>query len=310
MTAPAVSPLTMSRLGFIRMLYQQGIDQAARPEPLNATSVLTLHDATELLLALSAEHLGANQPREFMKYWTELDPANLPGGVKLTGRQGMNRLNSIRVALKHHGTIPGSAAVELACNDVRVFFEQTVLSVFGISFADIDMAEVIPQASVRDTVKAATAAAAAGDLTEAMGLLAEAHDDLFDVTRPQPPGGAPGRFGKAIQRGLRDSDIVAVLHQENRRARLRAGAERQLASQIDDVTNATRLMQRALRVMALGIDYWDFERFQQLTPSIAYMLTGTSQRRVPDGYAPTAEEFDFCRQFIVTLALRIADRRR
>jgi hypothetical protein len=66
-------------------------------------------------------------------------------------------------------------------------------------------------------------------------------------------------------------------------------------------------MQRALRVMVLGIDYWQFERFTRLTPSIAYYLSGAQERRVPRDYAPTADEFGFCREFIVTATLRVAE---
>ena len=49
--------------------------------------------------------------------------------------------------------------------------EENTPLVFGIAFAEIDMAEVIPQQPVADKVRAANAAAAAYDLPEAMGLL-------------------------------------------------------------------------------------------------------------------------------------------
>jgi len=84
----------MRRLAFIRLLYQQGIEQSRLPEPLKATAVLTLHDASELFLSLAADKLGANPARntQFMEYWRLLSPAQLPNGVNLSGRQGMERL--------------------------------------------------------------------------------------------------------------------------------------------------------------------------------------------------------------------------
>jgi hypothetical protein len=39
-------------------LYQQGIEQARRPEPLSLASLLTFHDSVELFLVLAADHLG------------------------------------------------------------------------------------------------------------------------------------------------------------------------------------------------------------------------------------------------------------
>jgi len=52
----------IKRLAFVRMLYQQGVEQARLPEPLNATSLLSLHDAAELLLGAMADKLDASLP--------------------------------------------------------------------------------------------------------------------------------------------------------------------------------------------------------------------------------------------------------
>src|SRR5215470_4155554 len=113
-------------------------------------------------------------------------------------RSPVGVLNDLRVALKHRGTLPGSAAVDQACSDTSSFLEVNTQLVFGLAFADIDMAEVIPQTGARDKVKTASAAAATGDLTEAMGLLAEAYDDLFRVAGPQPSPVAEA-FGQTIR---------------------------------------------------------------------------------------------------------------
>lgn len=48
----------MKNLAFIRLLHRQGIEQSLLPEPLSFTSVLTFHDAVELFLIVTAEHLG------------------------------------------------------------------------------------------------------------------------------------------------------------------------------------------------------------------------------------------------------------
>ena len=70
---------------------------------------------------------------------------------------------------------------------------------------------------------------------------------------------------------------------------------------------ATREMQLAMRVMALGIDYRQFERFTQLTPLIGYYMDGHSERHTRPGYAPTSADFEFCRQLVITAALRIVE---
>jgi hypothetical protein len=317
MTTPASGPppqptaATMRRLAFIQMFFRQGMDQSRQAEPLNVASVLTLHDTAELFLQLVGEHRGVNLPRfvHFHEYWKLLDPARDPNGVALTGERPMSRLNDLRTAFKHHGTTPSASAIEQACADVRAFLNANMPTVFGIAFDSIDMAEVIPQQIVRDKVRGATASAIGGDLVDGMCLLAEAYDDLFGIT-PGPPGrrSPAGQFGSTI-RAMAEHDIAGALRPApGDHIRRPASADhRHLASLIVSVARTTGEMQRAMQVIALGIDYRQFERFQQLTPKIFYYMDMHHERHSPPGYAPTDADFEFCRQFLVMAALRIAE---
>lgn len=299
----------MSRLAFVRLFFQQGVDQSRQPEPLNVSSVLTLHDTAELFLQVIAEHRNVNMPRfvSFPEYWKRLDPAREPNGVALSGERPMMRLNDVRSAFKHHGTLPSTPSIVQACADVRTFLEANTLTVFGMPFDTIDMTEVIPQAGVRDKARAATTAAASGDLTEAMGLLAEAYDELFGVPGPAVPPGIP-RFGPTVSPVAAQNIASALRPAPDDRSRRLVGANhQQVGSAIANLMRATLQMQLAMRVMAFGIDYRQFGRFKKLTPSIDYSIDGHSSRRTPADYAPTSADFEFCRQFTITAALRIAE---
>jgi hypothetical protein len=303
--AARLDPNTMSRLGFILVLYQQAMDQGQLPEPLNAQAVLTMHDVVELFLTVAADHLNAPVTRNtnFMDYWRLLDPANLPGGVVLGNRHGMDRLNALRVALKHHGTMPATAAVNLARADVRSFLEDSTSAVFGIPFASIDMAEVIPQHAVREMVRSSSAAAVSGDLQDAMGLLAEAYDEL----RSSLGARSLASFGRPFDRSLPKLEIYKILHHpQGRRGRPRVD-EMPLADQLFEVTEAAKQMQQGMYAMAFGIDYRQLVRFELLTPGITVHVDDHRERHVMQGYAPTQEEFDYCRQFVVTVALRLSE---
>ena len=223
--------------------------------------------------------------------------------MTLTGERPMMRLNDLRTAFKHHGTLPSSAAITQACVDVRAFLEANTLAVFGIPFDGIDMLEVIPQAGVRDKVRAATA----DDLTEAMGLLAEAYDELFGVS-PQPTPPDIALFGPTVQ-PITAHYIAPVLQPAagDRTRRPARSDYRQLASALAGMMETTRAMQDGMRVMALGIDYRQFARFERLTPKIGYFIDGHTERFTPAGYAPVSADVEFCRQFVITAALRIAE---
>ncbi|MET8763089.1 hypothetical protein [Lentzea sp. NPDC004782] len=301
----------MKRLAFIRLLHQQGIDQSRLPEPLTFTSILSFHDAVELFLILTGEHLQAtlSDRIQFMQYWTELGPRRLANGVDLSGRVAMDRLNRLRNAFKHAGAMPGAAAIEQARADLANFFEDNTPKVFGVAYDRVDMTEIVPQNQTRDKIKKAVATNFGGDRIEAMALLVEAFDELFaEVDRHSYPS-SPFSFGRRIHHPLREYDIHSILRQpsdQDSRMPIR-GAEK-LAEEFDIVRDIALSAQDALRVMVLGIDYREYERFRQLTPSV-YGTFGVSKlhRSHSDDYAPDQSEFDFCQQFVITVALRYAE---
>jgi hypothetical protein len=311
-TGPVPNPQTMKRLAFIRLLYQQGLDQSRLAEPLTFTSVLSFHDAVELFLILTGEHLGATLADhiQFMKYWSELHPQKLPGGVDLSGKVAMDRLNRMRNAFKHAGTMPGLAAIEQARADVANFFEDNTPKVFGVAFDAIDMAEIVPQAQTRQKIKAATAANATGDRIEGMALLVEAFDELFEQhlgPHEYPP--SPFNFGRNLSFQLRSHEIQSVLLQPpDQHGRMPARGAKRLAEEFETVREIAVAAQGALRVMVLGIDYRQYERFRLLTPVVLRTMNGEAERVHSPDYAPNEEEFDYCRQFVITVALRFVER--
>ena len=314
MTTPVpLDAQTMKRLAFIRLLHQQGIDQTRLPEPLTFTAVLSFHDAAEHFLILAGEHLGASLPDHtpFMKYFAELHPRKLDGGVDLSGKVGLDRLNRLRNNFKHAGTPPGSAGVEQARADVAAFFEDNTPRVFGIAYDGIDMADLIPQPEARQKTKEAAVASAAGNQIEGMALLVEAFDGLFAPHRARHQWEiSPFSFGERISYPMRSTQMESIFrHPDSGPYRWSnpGGDARRLAEQIDWVTRTAREAQGALRIIALGIDYGRYHRFRQLTPRVSLNYDETREVFHDPDYAPTVAEFDFCRQFLITVALQLAE---
>ncbi|MGO8959399.1 MAG: hypothetical protein ACLQFR_18835 [Streptosporangiaceae bacterium] len=136
-----------------------------------------------------------------------------------------------------------------------------------------------------------------------MGLLAEAYNAIFD----DGPSRSFATFGENINYPMHEHDMARLLAQPPTPKAPRPPDARPLAKQLTVMTKAVQQMQRALRIMALGIDYRRFARFEQLTPHIAWYADGHQERLTQPGYDPTAEEFEYCRQFLVTVALRMAE---
>lgn len=301
-----LSPDEASRLAFIRYLHHQGTQQASLPEPQSSAAVLLLHDAVEAFLLLAAEHLGTAAPREFGQYWDALSPAKMTGGVSLAVKQGMTRLNKIRVNLKHHGVQPGKAAIDQGIADTATFFAENAPLVFGVDYDQVSMADVIEQEKVRELVHKAEAAKADGDYVSAMVALSDACDLLLRPRGPDYGSPSPLRFGKDIpwhgsdrvKKGLKPPGSVRGID-------IHATDRKYLADHIGALTETVKALQAAARVTTLGIDYAAYQRFVRLTPVHADMINGVRRYQAPKGYAPTEPDVEFCYQFVVSVSLRL-----
>lgn len=304
MTA-SLSPMIMNRLAFIRLLYLQGMDQAELPEPLIYMSVLTLHDTVELFLGLAADHIGVNIPDHlsFMRFWDELHP-NKAGssGVQLSGRNAMGRLNRLRNGFKHAGALPGKAAVEQARVETTAFLDAETPAVFGIRFADIDMADVVMQRKARRKLKAA-ARIDERNMIQAMAILAEAFAAVvWPAILPDNPRGTTLSFGPDVYEAVKGHDLRRLLPVAES-----DGFRAHVGEQIDSLTKTTKGLQSGLRIIALGIDYGRYQRFLATTPDVYLTMDGARHVDHTDTYAPTIRDFQWCYGFVIEVALRVTE---
>ncbi|WP_327238847.1 hypothetical protein OG243_44520 [Streptomyces sp. NBC_01318] len=308
----------MKNLAFIRLLHRQGIEQSLLPEPLSFTSVLTFHDAVEMFLIVTAEHLGAvlKDRDPFIKRFFEgLHPSVFPSGVELQGQYGVKRLNDLRNGFKHTAGFPGPQAINDAKADTARFLEENTPRVFGLTFEGIDLAEVVQHDQTRAHLKRAAHLDAEGKRMEAMGTLAVAFEQLMtdQVNDAEAARGLSAySFGTRMsQHALRRDQVQAVLHQPDHASRRGAPtrAAETLAREYTHTRDVTRALQEGMRLMALGVDFHQYQRFTQLTPAVGYTYGNGAEPRysAEPGYAPNQIEFDFCRQFVITVALRLIE---
>ena len=295
----ALDPQTAKRLAFIRLVYDQGVQQSRLPAPLNATALLSLHDAVELFLVLVGDHIGAQLDRRtnFLDYWDRLKRAS--NGVHLSHIAGMRRLNDHRNGLKHAGNMPLPDVIEQSRVDVRAFFDDNVPRVFTqVSFDSIDLSDVIPQDNVRAHAKKASGLEASGSRALAMLSIARAYGLLMQ-------GHKDRGFGRALRK---DPFVVTSVQSVFRKVDGGAG---RIGAHLGQVAEVVPDIQDALRVMALGLDFNQYQRFEALLPRV-FWDDETQDERIARsneerGMVPDQEEFEFCRQFLVTAALRVAE---
>jgi hypothetical protein len=213
----------------------------------------------------------------------------------------MRRLNDHRNGLKHAGNMPLPEVLNQARVDVRAFFDENVPRVFAqVSFDSIDMADVIPQDDVRAIAKEASQRAAKGAHALAMIKLSRAFALLMRDS------GVMRQFGKTLKRdGFFRGSLESAFRKmgDNRTARLGA--------HLGDVSEVVVDMQEAIRIMSIGLDFAEYLRFRELLPAIwahdEDKDAESAQQDEQRGQVADQEELEFCRRFLVTMALRIAE---
>ncbi len=165
-------------LAFVRFLYNQGLEQVRRPQPLATAALLSFHDAVEMFLGLAADHLGVNLS-EHVPFDGYFDQIKQGAGIELPGRRPMRRMNRSRVSLKHHAIFPSPTDLEQFRADVTTFLTDATQQVFKADFLSLDMIDLVTQQNAVTLLRSAEAHAGQGDHTEALALLSQAFEELL-----------------------------------------------------------------------------------------------------------------------------------
>jgi len=76
-----------------------------------------------------------------MDYWDPIEKELK--SKKLSQKEGMKKLNKIRVDLKHHGIIPSKLEIESCRYNTSTFLNENCIIIFDINFDDISLLDII-----------------------------------------------------------------------------------------------------------------------------------------------------------------------
>jgi hypothetical protein len=287
-----LNPQAVKVIAFVRFLYNQGLEQAGRPQPLATTALLSFHDATEMFLGLAADHLGVNlSPNvNFDGYFAEIKQG---AGVDLPSRHPMRRMNRSRVNLKHHGLFPSPTDLEQFKGDVTTFLTDATTMVFKVDFLSLDMIDLVTQPNALSLLRSAETQAGQGDHTEALALLSEAFEELLR--------------DYADRKQATDTSSPYTLWKQGIRTMWGQNHDPELTKRLTEVEAGLERFQRAFRVLAMGVDYQRYARFELLVPWVPYFADGHREVRAVPGLDVGDDEYQFCKQFVIETALHLAE---
>jgi len=273
----------VKRLAIIKYLYNAATEQSMKPEPFGSTSVLTFHDTIELFLELAAEHLDKGKSGvDFMGYWELLAP-KIEGG--LTQKESCRQLNTARVGLKHSGVTPSKLAIEGFRATTTDFLKENTLKVFGIKFSDISLIALVKNEKTRNYLQESENLLKEGKIEDALDKVALAFAvmiDDYESRKRDEYGRSPFFFGEGISPPPFPFPSMG------------------------DVMRAIEPLQDAVKILSLGLDYRRYARFRLLTPVILKIPGGKYHiQRIKhgSGRAPTAEDVQFCIDFVIESAI-------
>jgi hypothetical protein len=283
-----ISHVTLQRLSFAKYLYYNACEQSRSAELLAAASLLMFHDALEMFLQISAEHLdiGSNHPN-FMDYWHILSPKL--EGLSLPQKESMRRLNKARVSLKHNGTLPSRLDIEAYRAAATNFFAEACPLIFGITFEDLSLIEYVSSYDIREHLKKAEACSEKGDFSTATDEIAVAYEKLIEGYSVK----------KSIEHNKTYSSSPSVSILSGKRLRLHD----------PELQEVLRQMQDAIRVLALGIDAKKYIKFKSNLPSVMKTMDGkyhTNRIIRSSAWKPPNKRYvQFCILFVVECAIRL-----
>lgn len=293
------------RLAFIRYLLNTAVEQSQRPEPLCSASILTFHDATELFLQLACEHLGVGRVRpNFLDYWEVL-------GQKLSGKgptqkESMRRLNSARVELKHHGTLPSKLAIEGFRANAINFFEENTPILFGIGLSDVSLIELVQFEDAKKNLKEAEYLLNQSKIEDALDKVALAFEQLirdYEMRKMGEFGRSPFFFGKEM-------DFLRSFFWDFDQLLAGPSFTGKMEEFVDSVRESLEALQGAVKILSLGIDYRRYAKFRLLTPNISWTIGGGIHfNRVTRGTegTPTSDDVQFCIDFVIESAITLQE---
>jgi len=302
---PTLSPSTVKRLAFMKYLYQLGVSQSYLPEPANASSVLILHDATELLLQIASEVLDVGRSQvHFLEYWDLISPRLQPDG--LAQRESYRRLNNSRVALKHHGTLPSSLDIESFRNTAQLSFEDSVPIIFGVDFHEISLVDFVEAEEPRSALREAVASLAKHDFPQAVASASLAFHLLLREYQQSTQYQRRRSMFRGINRlAFIDSLSVGLGHGHDQVLATREFS-RKLGEFVDGVKETLEDMDDTLKILSMDIQYPKYAKFLALAPRVYWTLDGKHRVQQPSS-SRTADQAQFCIDFVIEVALKLQE---
>ena len=290
--------LIIKRLAFAKYLIERGNQESVNSEPLSSIALLHYHDALELSFDLVLEDKGINTNNlSFMQYFDKVNEwLKNNGKDEISLRPSLVKLKDRRVNLKHKGLFPSKTDIEESKFTANNLFEELCKNVYGLDAQKISLVELIENQRVKVFIKEAINSYDS-DQKKSIEKISLSFEFLlrdYEQSKRDSFFRSPFNFGKDM--AFLDSFSMGL----NRRDKL--------SGFIDNVKESIEAMQKAIKVLAFGLDYKKYIKFRLLIPEPIWYI-GSDMPKVPlnQDAKISKEDLNFCINYLVECSLKLQE---
>ena len=188
--------------------------------------------------------------------------------------------------------------------NAKAFLQNGFSSVFGIEFDSISLVDLVPFPEVKNFLSSAEETVKNGEMKDAFEDLGKAYSQLLlDCTEPW------GRRRSKFSR-IHPSSRPNRGHYLDSCDRNNSTINKMVKAVREEMHEFTSNVRELVKMLLLGIDYWDYERFDSCTPNVLALFNGgfdTSWHPKFDTLELTMDDFDFCLNFVIDSTLSAAE---
>ncbi|HEY5508631.1 MAG TPA: hypothetical protein VIK29_08175 [Paludibacter sp.] len=288
--------IIIKRLAIIKQLFLQGVEQSNRTEGISSFSILSFHDSVEMFLKLYSEYKNVEDCFSFPKYWDKFP--------ELPHKEQMNSLTLRRKNLKHKGVFPSKLDIEHSKFSTREFLQEASVLIDSIQFDKISLTDLVYSERVRILLKTAESEIENKNYEKILECVASAFKILITIYEDKATGDYKSPFFFGDNFNFHNSFFMGLSRYDS------PDEFRKIGEFVDKAGEAIQQMQRAIKMISLGIDYRKYVKFNYLTPNARLVHNGDvicemHQSKLKDFYSE--DELFFLVNFVIESALKLQE---
>ena len=289
----------MRRLAFAKYLIEMGTINADNVLPYSAMAILNFHDAIEFLFDLILEDNGSSANNfNFMGCFDEINRILKKIGKDQSSFRGsLEKLKDRRVVLKHKGSFPSQNDISEAKYTTINLFKEFCLKFYNLNYEDIDLVELLEDSRTKDCLL----------------KIRNCEDNNVITDNNQVSNYIKMNH---LLKDFENSKIINVYESPYQFTKnMSLGSTDGLSDEFDflkdfmDTTNQNiESLEYNLKIIALGIDYNKYAKFNFLIPADIRWAMNNDDPMILFRYKPVKlndNQIEFCKNFIIESALKL-----